>query len=59
MILDIIQTMLLLACVGFIFFIYRRLTSIEKQPAKIDNQEDRLGSLWTPLRDLWLQCDLP
>ena len=34
MILDIIQTMLLLACVGFIFFIYRRLTSIEKQPAK-------------------------
>ena len=40
MILDIIQTMLLLACVGFIFFIYRRLTSIEKQPAKIDNQAD-------------------
>lgn len=34
MILDIIQMMLLLTCVGFIFFIYHRLTSIEKQPAK-------------------------
>ena len=48
MILDIIQTMLLLACVGFIFFIYRRLTSIEKQPAKIDNQEDRPTELPEP-----------
>ena len=48
MILDIIQTMLLLACVGYIFFIYRRLTSIEKQPAKIDNQEDRPTELPEP-----------
>ena len=48
MILDIIQTMLLLACVGFIFFIYRRLTSIEKQPAKIDNQEERPADLPEP-----------
>ncbi len=40
MILDIIQTMLLLACVGFIFFIYRRLTSMEKQPAKSVKQAD-------------------
>ena len=48
MILDIIQTMLLLACAGFIFFIYRRLTSIEKQPAKIDNQEDGPAELPEP-----------
>ena len=48
MILDIIQTMLLLACIGFIFFIYRRLTSIEKQPAKIDNQEDKPAELPEP-----------
>ena len=48
MILDIIQTMLLLACVGYIFFIYRRLTSIEKQPAKIDNQEDKPAELPEP-----------
>jgi hypothetical protein len=37
-----------LACVGCIFFIYRRLTSIEKQPAKIDNQEDKPAELPEP-----------
>lgn len=52
MILDIIQTMLLVTCVGFIFFIYRRITSIEKQPATIDSQadsqEDRATELSEP-----------
>ena len=52
MTLDMIQTMLLLACVGFIFFTYRRLTSrltsIEKQSAENDNQEDSPTELPEP-----------
>ena len=40
MILDIIQTMLSLACIVSIYLIYRYLTSIEKQPAKSVKQAD-------------------